>query len=90
MEPQLVLQDFRGKLNSDIETTRTGLIKGASWKKQNIVVVMPADARIPAKVAFSLWNLIFPPNQGVVKLLALGLEVGDAYSKCIEQIIAHP
>jgi hypothetical protein len=51
---------------------------------------MPAADLIPAKVALSHWNLIFPPNQGVVRVLALGMEVGDAYSQAIEQILAHP
>jgi hypothetical protein len=38
----------------------------------------------------SHWNLCFPPNNGLVRILAQGLEVGDAYSRAIEQILAHP
>jgi hypothetical protein len=45
---------------------------------------------IPAKIALSLWNLAFPPNNGVVRILAQGMEVGDAYSTAIENILAHP
>ena len=45
---------------------------------------------IPAKVALSHWNLAFPPNNGVVRLLALGMEVGDAYSSAIEGVLANP
>ena len=45
---------------------------------------------ISAKVALSHWNLIFPPNNGVFRMLCLGMEVGDAYSQAIEQILAHP
>jgi hypothetical protein len=45
---------------------------------------------IPAKVALSHWNLIFPPNQGVYRVLCLGMEVGKAYSESISQILAHP
>jgi GT2 family glycosyltransferase len=36
------------------------------------------------------WNLAFPPNNGVVKILALGDEVGEAYSRAIEAVLANP
>jgi hypothetical protein len=45
---------------------------------------------IAAKVALSHWNLAFPPNNGVARLLAVGMEVGEAYSTAIEQVLAHP
>lgn len=90
MRPELVIQDFRGRHNTDPDGTRARLVRGASWKKQRIVVIIPAGASIPAKVALSHWNLIFPPNNGVVRILAQGMEVGDAYSTTIEQVLAHP
>lgn len=90
MKPQLVMQDFGGKHNEDIDQTQSRLLKGGSWKKQRIILILPAGPSIPAKAALSHWNLMFPPNQGVVKILAQGMEVGDAYSTAIEQIIAHP
>ena len=70
--------------------TSARLIKGASWKKQRIVMIIPAGQSIPAKVALALWNMIFPPNQAVVKILAQGMEVGEAYSQTIESILSHP
>lgn len=89
-KPQLIVQDFGGEHNRDFKASRARLIKGGSWKKQRIVVVLPAADLIPAKVALSHWNLAFPPNNGVVRILAQGMEVGDAYSSAIEQILAHP
>jgi len=86
----LVIQDFAGVHNSDLAATGARLIKGASWRKQRVVVVLPAGDSIPAKVALSHWNLGFPPNNGVVRILAQGMEVGDAYSTAIEGILAHP
>ena len=86
----LVIQDFAGVHNADLHKTSARLIQGGSWKKQRIVVVIPAGASIPSKVALSHWNLGFPPNNGVVRILAEGMEVGDAYTQAIEQIIAHP
>jgi hypothetical protein len=90
MKPSLVVQDFGGEHNKDVAKTSARLIRGASWKKQRVVVVIPAGASIPAKVYLTHWNLIFPPNQGVVKILAQGMEVGEAYSIAIEQVLAHP
>lgn len=90
MKPQLTVQDLGGLHNSDLETTSARLLSGGSWKKQRIVVILPAGAMLPAKAALSHWNLIFPPNNGVVRILAQGMEVGDAYSTAIEQVLAHP
>lgn len=90
MNPQLVVQDFGGAHNKDLNGSRARLIKGGSWKKQRIVVIIPAGDTIPAKVALSHWNLAFPPNNGVVKILAQGMEVGDAYSSAIQSILDHP
>ncbi len=88
-KPALICQDFGGEHNKDLTQTRGRLLKGGSWKKQRIVVVIPAADSIPAKVALSHWCLAFPPNNGVVRILAQGMEVGDAYSSAIEQVIAN-
>jgi hypothetical protein len=90
MRPELVITDFGGAHNSDLPATRARLIKGGSWRKQRVVVIIPAGESIPAKVALTHWNLVFPPNNGVVRILAQGMEVGDAYSTAVEQILAHP
>jgi len=89
MKPQLIVQDFGGEHNKDLGKSRARLIRGGSWKKQRIVVILPAADLIPAKVALSHWNLAFPPNNGVVRILAQGMEVGDAYSQAIDGVLAH-
>lgn len=89
MSPQLVIQDFGGAHNHDLAKTGARLIRGGSWKRQRIVVILPSSDLIPAKVALTHWNLAFPPNNGVVRILALGQEVGEAYSTAIEQVLAH-
>ena len=90
MKPQLIMQDTGGEHNKDLDATRTRLLKGGTWKKQRIVVILPAADMIAAKVALSHWALAFPPNNGVVRILAQGMEVGDAYSTAIEQVLTHP
>jgi hypothetical protein len=84
------MQDMGGVHNADLEQTSARLMKGNSWKKQRVIVILPAADSIPAKVALSHWNLAFPPNNGVVRILAQGMEVGDAYSTAIQNILATP
>lgn len=90
MTPQLIVQDFGGAHNADHDKSMARLLKGGSWKKQRTIVIIPAGDSIPSKVALSHWNLVFPPNNGVVRMLAQGMEVGDAYSSAIENILGHP
>ena len=92
VKPQLLIQDLQvaGKHNADVKKTKIRLDKAATWKRQRIIVLLPTAETIAAKVALSHWNLQFPPNNGVVRMLAIGMEVGAAYSQAIDQILAHP
>lgn len=89
MTAQIVSYEF-GRHNADVDASRARILEGGSWKQQRIIVLLPAAVTMSSKVALSHWNLIFPPNQGVMRMLCLGMEVGDAYSQAIEQILAHP
>jgi hypothetical protein len=88
-KPQLVT-DLSGLHNQDLEKTRSRILKGGSWKKQRTIMLIPAADLVPAKCTLSWMNLAFPPNNGVIRWLALGMEVGEAYSTAIEQILGHP
>jgi hypothetical protein len=88
--PELTIQDFKGRHNAHPDQTVARLIKGGSWKKQRVIVIIPAGESIPAKVALAHWSLAFPPNNGVVRILAQGMEVGEAYSAAIESVLNHP
>jgi hypothetical protein len=90
MQPQLVITDLGGLHNSDPDKTHDRLLRDGSWKTQRIVVVIPAADTIPAKVCLSMWNLCFPPNNGVVRILTQGMEVGSGYSAAIEGVLTHP
>ncbi|MDH4172174.1 MAG: hypothetical protein OEW90_00915 [Betaproteobacteria bacterium] len=89
-KPQIIMQDFGGEHSANLAATRSRLIKGASWKRQRVVVVVPMSEAIPAKVMLSYWNLAFAPNNGVAKIVTLGEEVGIAYSSAVEAVLAHP
>jgi len=90
MKPQIVMMETAGWHNGDPKRTGKRLADSAAWKRQRVIVLMPAAERIWAKVALSHWSLIFPPNNAVTRMLALGTEVGAAYSAAIENILAHP
>jgi hypothetical protein len=90
LKPQIVTTHDPGYHNEDLEKSSLRVMEGGSWKKQRVIVILPASATIPTKVALSHWGLIFPPNQAVHRMLALGQEVGEAYSNCISEILAHP
>lgn len=90
MQTQIICQDFGGFHSGALDSTRTRLAQEGSWKLQRVVVILPAAYSIPAKVALSHRNLVFPPNNGMLWILALGMEVGAAYSTCIEQVLGHP
>lgn len=86
---QLVVTDLSGHHNANLPQTAARLHKGGSWKKQRTIVIVPSADMISAKVMMTFWNLAFPPNNGVVKILALGDEVGVAYSTAIEQVLSN-
>ncbi len=89
MKPQIVMPEV-GRHNANLDASAGRILEGGSWKKQRVIVILPAANSIPTKVALSHWQLIFPPNQAVYRMAALGMEVGDAYSTSIDQILAHP
>jgi hypothetical protein len=66
------------------------LVSEGVYKDLSTVVVIPSLNQVATKAASSWWNLMFPPNQRVVKLFAQNMEVGEAYSQTIEQILANP
>lgn len=87
---ELVMQSFGGRHNETIEETQKRLLKDGSWKRQRVIVILPASDNMSTKVALSHWNLMFPPNQAAVKIIALGMEVGAAYSEAIQGVLDHP
>jgi hypothetical protein len=89
-DPELISYSFGGRHNEWMALSTQRVKKSAAWKRQRVVVVLPASETMSTRVALAHWNLIFPPNQGVVRILALGQEVGHAYNNAIEQALEHP
>lgn len=89
MKPQIVSLDS-GIHNENLAESTTRIVQGNSWKKQRTIMLIPAGATIPTKVYLSHCGLVFPPNQAAHRMAAIGMEVGEAFSNSIAEIIAHP
>lgn len=89
MNPQIISSYEGGKHNEDLTRTISRLEREGAYRDLSTVVIVPALGTVPTKVAAAWWNLIFPPNQKVVKIFATGMEVGAAYSQTLEMILAH-
>ena len=74
MKPQIVSFNASeaGRNNVDLANSVSKLTKGGSWKKQRVVMLIPASESIPTKVYLSHCSLIFPPNQSSFKMAAIG------------------
>jgi len=79
-----------GLNNGAPKQTRARLDAAGAWKRQRVVLIMPAGKDVPTKVVASLINLASPPNNPRAVIMAEGMEVGVAYSKAIEGVLAHP
>lgn len=77
-----------GYHNSDLERAGAKILRSGSWKKQRTILMMPAGETIPFKVALAMRSLIFPPNQPAHVMGAMGMEVGEAYSDAVSNILA--
>lgn len=88
MQAQII--GFDPGYHNKSEGTIKRLVKEGVYKDLSCIVVIPALNTVATKAASSWWNIMFPPNQRVVKLFAQGMEVGEAYSQTIQQILDNP
>lgn len=90
MTPQIISSYDAGRHNADMTATLNRLEQAGAYKDLSTIVLIPAHGQIFTKAVASWWNLMFPPNQQVAKLFAVGMEVGAAYSDTIGAILADP
>ena len=76
--------------NADLTQTVTRLKKEASYKDLSCIQIVPAFGTIPTKVVANWLQIFTPPNGKFVRLFAVGMEVGEAFSSCIASILANP
>jgi len=90
MQPQIISSYDGGVHNANLTTTVTRLKKDAGYKDLSCVWITPAFGTIPTKVVANWLQIFAPPNGKFTRQFAIGMEVGHAFSSCIEGILAHP
>jgi len=86
-QPQIIIHGNEGYHN--VKAYDDNLKKNA-YKDLSTICIVPSRGTVPAKVVQSWMGLMPPMNQKFVRMFALGLEVGYAYSTVIDQILDHP
>lgn len=89
MQPQIVIENLQGYHNANPNTGER-LVQGRAYKDLSTICIVPTRGMIPAKVVQSWMGLISPMNQKFTRIFAIGIEVGEAYSTTIAQILSHP
>lgn len=87
MKPSITIDDYKGYHNNK---PADQIIKGNSYKDLSTICIIPTRGVIPAKVVQSWWALMTPMNAKFTRIFVEGMEVGEAYSTAIENILAHP
>lgn len=87
MKPSLTIDDYKGYHNSKPPDQ---IIKGNSYKDLSTICIVPTRGVIPAKVVQSWWGMMTPMNQKFIRIFVEGMEVGEAYSTAIQNILDHP
>lgn len=82
--------DNVGEHNSDLDVSSNRILEGGSWKRQRVIMLLPSAPRISSRCAQSIYSISIPPNQAFHRVLLLGMEVGEAYSNAIAQILSNP
>lgn len=89
-EPQIIVGGYEGWHNSDDRAAAKRLRTGKGYRDLSTIIVVPTRGMIPARAVENWMGLQTPMNQKAIRLFVSGMEVGDAYNKAIETILAHP
>lgn len=89
MTPQILAPDY-GAHNAMLDQAIKRLDYAGSYKDLLTIIVIPGFGQMPTRCVASWMNLVMPPNQKCFRMWALGMEVGEAFSQTIANILAHP
>jgi hypothetical protein len=89
MAPQIIAPDY-GKHNQMLDEAVRRLDYRGAYKDLSTIILVPAFGQVPTKCVSSWMDLIMAPNNKCYRMWALGMEVGEAFSQAISNIMAHP
>lgn len=95
-----------GVHNLNMDVSRARLIRGQTFRDLSTVCLIPIPQEVaepdgttttslritgvPARVLQSWFSLLTPMNQKFVRVFLSGMEVGDAYTAGVQQILVNP
>lgn len=82
-----------GLHNADLGQSQVRLVKAGGYRDQSTIIVLPSRGMIPGRVVQSWLSLMTPMNNRSMRipsLVGIRMEVGEAYSAMIDQILAEP
>lgn len=88
MEPRIIIDDHSGYHNKSDYTARLKTAK--TYEDQSTILILPTRGTIAARVYQNHLGMLTPMNQKFMRMLMIGLEVGEAYSQAIDAILANP
>ena len=74
----------------NMDATIKRLSATSNWKKLDTIMLIPAGGTIPTRTALAMWNLYAPPNNAFFRMACEGMEVGEAFSTAIQNILNTP
>lgn len=88
IKPQIIAPEY-GRHNEIMEESLTRLKLDGMYKDLSCIQLIPSFGQVPTKCVASWMNMITPPNGKFYRIWCLGMEVGEAFSQTIENILAH-
>ena len=88
-KPYILMENNVGIHNSDLEATRTRLLKGNSYKDLSTIIIVPTRGMVHAKWVQAFSALMKPMNQKSIVMWMVGMEVSVAYNSAISAILAN-
>lgn len=87
MEAKIVLEDWEGRHNLHDSAKRVA--EEGLYKDSSMICIVPTRGMISAKVTQNWMGMFTPMNQKFTRMFMIGMEVGQAYNRCIEAILAN-
>ena len=90
IKPQIIIENYEGINNANLEKTKNVLIQGSSYKDLSTICIIPSRGQMATKVVQCWFGMMMPMNQKFIRITVVGMEVGAAYNSAVETILANP
>ena len=88
-EPKIIAPDY-GKHNESMDQAVRRLEQIGYYKDLSTIVIVPGFGSMPTRCVAAWLDLMHPPNNKIFRMFTMGMEVGEAYSQAIGNVLQHP